>query len=81
MQILGKVVAPSDVDDWKEFKVKNWLWFANVSGLDIHGNGQIDGQGAGWWNQKSNGRPTVRYDRRTKCYLRLCGSVSIEYVL
>ncbi|XP_023526898.1 probable polygalacturonase At3g15720 [Cucurbita pepo subsp. pepo] len=59
VKILGKVVAPTDVDDWKEFKVKNWLWFANVSGLDIHGNGQIDGQGAGWWNQKSNGRPTA----------------------
>ncbi|KAG6581921.1 putative polygalacturonase, partial [Cucurbita argyrosperma subsp. sororia] len=59
VKILGKVVPPSDVDDWKEFKVKNWLWFANVSGLDIHGNGHIDGQGAGWWNRKSNGRPTA----------------------
>lgn len=61
MQILGKIVAPSDLDAWKDFDAENWLLFSNVSGLVIQGNGEIDGQGAAWWDRKSDGRPTVRY--------------------
>ncbi|XP_022153575.1 probable polygalacturonase At3g15720 [Momordica charantia] len=59
VQILGKIVAPSDIDAWKEFDVENWLLFSNVSRLVIRGSGQIDGQGAAWWGRKSHGRPTA----------------------
>ncbi|KAL0547490.1 hypothetical protein IC582_017426 [Cucumis melo] len=59
VQILGKIVAPSDLDAWKHFDAKNWLLFSNVSRLVIQGNGEIDGQGAAWWNRDSDGKPTA----------------------
>lgn len=52
-------MAPSDLDAWKHFDAKNWLLFSNVSRLVIQGNGEIDGQGAAWWNRDSDGKPTV----------------------
>ncbi|XP_031739947.1 probable polygalacturonase At3g15720 [Cucumis sativus] len=59
VQILGKIVAPSDLDAWKVFDAKNWLLFSNVSRLVIQGNGEIDGQGAAWWDRDSDGKPTA----------------------
>ncbi|XP_038882288.1 probable polygalacturonase At3g15720 [Benincasa hispida] len=59
VKILGRIVAQSDLDAWKDFDAENWLLFANVSGLVVQGNGKIDGQGAAWWDRESDGRPTA----------------------
>lgn len=62
-------MAPSDLDAWKDFDAKNWLLFSNVSRLVIQGNGEIDGQGAAWWDRDSDGKPTVCYNHYSNSHL------------
>jgi len=43
---------------------KAWIRFRRINGLVIRGGGQIDGQGAPWWNAYFNSeikRPTVSW--------------------
>ncbi|XWS72660.1 hypothetical protein CRYUN_Cryun02cG0059400 [Craigia yunnanensis] len=50
IQILGKIVAPS-ASAWSKGDSDCWLCFSNVNGLVVDGSGQIDGNGATWWNK------------------------------
>jgi len=61
MQLEGTVIAPKDVGAWKFLNDKTkWIEFSDVRGLVVAGEGQIDGQGAAWWNYGDvSNRPTV----------------------
>ncbi|XP_068336550.1 probable polygalacturonase At3g15720 [Pyrus communis] len=50
VQILGKIVAPSNLDAWKECGSESWLTFLKVTNLIINGTGDINGQGSPWWS-------------------------------
>ncbi|XVF74720.1 hypothetical protein PTKIN_Ptkin13bG0134300 [Pterospermum kingtungense] len=54
VQILGNIVGPSDASAWGNEVAKFWLTFANVNGLHMFGNGQIDGRGETWWKSCPN---------------------------
>ncbi|KAJ1398363.1 Pectin lyase fold/virulence factor [Sesbania bispinosa] len=66
IKLEGTIIAPNSVEAWK-WPIDNdkdtWVRFSEISGLVINGGGQIDGQGAPWWNCFSNGdcddRPTA----------------------
>ncbi|XP_004305261.1 PREDICTED: probable polygalacturonase At3g15720 [Fragaria vesca subsp. vesca] len=49
VEIMGKIVAPKNPDEWKEC-VESWLSFGNLSNLIINGTGEINGQGSPWWS-------------------------------
>ncbi|WCJ30216.1 Pectin lyase-like superfamily protein [Euphorbia peplus] len=53
VQVSGKIVAPADVEDWKECVSESWLSFSNVTNLSLVGCGVIDGQGSTWWTNKT----------------------------
>ncbi|CAO2193875.1 unnamed protein product [Urochloa humidicola] len=53
IKLDGKIVAPNYI--WRNKKTANLLSFLGVDDLMLDGNGEIDGQGAIWWdcyNQK-----------------------------
>ncbi|XP_058005083.1 probable polygalacturonase At3g15720 [Hevea brasiliensis] len=47
--VQGNIVAPSKMSDWTTPYMGSWIVFARVNGLNVIGNGQIDGQGFEWW--------------------------------
>ncbi|XP_073137344.1 probable polygalacturonase At3g15720 [Henckelia pumila] len=57
-QILGKIVAPPR-SKWRKTVEHEWLYFHNVDGLNVTGNGQgvIHGNGLSWWS--TGVRPTA----------------------
>ncbi|CAO2185867.1 unnamed protein product [Urochloa humidicola] len=61
IKLDGKIVAPNYI--WTDKKTANLLSFLGVDDLMLDGNGEIDGQGAIWWdcyNQKRcSDRPIV----------------------
>jgi len=61
MQLEGTVTAPESVRVWKFLDDRRkWIQFSDISGLVMKGGGQIDGQGAAWWNSNDvSNRPTV----------------------
>ncbi|XP_061357372.1 probable polygalacturonase At3g15720 [Gastrolobium bilobum] len=64
IKLEGAIIAPKRVEAWKWPKNDRdtWIQFSAISGLVINGGGQIDGQGAAWWNCYSNSncdRPTA----------------------
>ncbi|KAK9229362.1 hypothetical protein WN944_022324 [Citrus x changshan-huyou] len=50
VQIEGNLIAPEGPSSWKGKDRRSWLYFANVNGFTVNGNGEIDGQGSQWWN-------------------------------
>ncbi|KAK7315564.1 hypothetical protein VNO77_34117 [Canavalia gladiata] len=56
IQLKGTMIAPKSIEGWKWPKNNRnaWIRFSHISGLVIHGRGQIDGQGDSWWNCSSN---------------------------
>ncbi|KAL7597103.1 hypothetical protein Lser_V15G28205 [Lactuca serriola] len=53
VQLLGNITAPKTFDGWKGcVEKRNWIDFASVHRLSIHGPGQIDGQGSLWWGNE-----------------------------
>nr|XP_009598055.1 probable polygalacturonase At3g15720 [Nicotiana tomentosiformis] len=69
IQVLGNITAPQNLREWVGCENDSWLYFTGISGLIINGTGQINGQGAAWWNisgpaQKVNGtchKPTTMH--------------------
>ncbi|KAJ7957259.1 Pectin lyase-like superfamily protein [Quillaja saponaria] len=51
-KVEGNIVAPKSIREWKwqDNEKGRWIRFSNIVGLVINGGGQIDGQGAAWWN-------------------------------
>ncbi|KAK7316872.1 hypothetical protein RJT34_00643 [Clitoria ternatea] len=61
IQLGGIITAPKSMNDWKwpSGDRHAWIQFWSISGLVINGGGQVDGQGAAWWNFADyNHRPT-----------------------
>ncbi|XP_010468193.1 PREDICTED: probable polygalacturonase At3g15720 [Camelina sativa] len=56
VQILGNLVASSK-GNWKGDK-DQWILFADIEGLVVEGDGEINGQGSSWWEHKGS-RPTA----------------------
>ncbi|XVF33648.1 hypothetical protein REPUB_Repub17cG0185900 [Reevesia pubescens] len=50
IKVLGKIIAPKS-NTWAKCDNGCWLCFSNVAGLTVDGTGQIDGNGAAWWNK------------------------------
>ncbi|XVF87693.1 hypothetical protein PTKIN_Ptkin18bG0141000 [Pterospermum kingtungense] len=50
IKVLGNIIAPNSFT-WTECDNGCWLCFSDVDGLTIDGTGQIDGNGAAWWNK------------------------------
>uniref|UniRef100_A0A1S3YIN3 Probable polygalacturonase At3g15720 n=1 Tax=Nicotiana tabacum TaxID=4097 RepID=A0A1S3YIN3_TOBAC len=50
IQVLGNITAPQNITEWVGCENDSWLYFTGISGLIINGTGQINGQGATWWN-------------------------------
>lgn len=65
LQLQGTIIAPKSVEAWNWTKRERgaWVRFTGISGLVMNGGGQIDGQGAPWWQKYSKhdqiDRPTV----------------------
>ncbi|KAH9623928.1 hypothetical protein KSS87_010516, partial [Heliosperma pusillum] len=55
--IRGELVAPPLPSAWAKHDPSQWLAFKEVSGLRVYGNGRINGQGFGWWNQSCKYHP------------------------
>ncbi|KAK3016692.1 hypothetical protein RJ639_007097 [Escallonia herrerae] len=53
VQISGDIVAPSK-SAWTDKDQTKWIHFTNVKGLEVSGNGSIDGQGSSWWKSCEN---------------------------
>ncbi|KAI3737924.1 hypothetical protein L2E82_27940 [Cichorium intybus] len=51
LRILGTIVAPDNPSSWNNCETGAWLFFANVNGLIIDGDGTIDGRGNAWWTK------------------------------
>ncbi|KAJ7979172.1 Pectin lyase-like superfamily protein [Quillaja saponaria] len=70
VKLEGKIVAPKSMNAWKwSDSVRDmWIQFANIDGLVINGGGQIDGQGAVWWNgcKENCVRPTALHIHNCK---------------
>ncbi|XP_022971226.1 polygalacturonase At1g48100-like isoform X3 [Cucurbita maxima] len=47
-QLDGKIIAPTDFKVWGR-GLFQWLQFTKLMGLNIQGNGTIDGRGSVWW--------------------------------
>ncbi|XP_027927591.1 probable polygalacturonase At3g15720 [Vigna unguiculata] len=64
IKLKGNIIAPKNIKGWKLGKGtrKAWIGFKRINGLVIRGGGQIDAQGAPWWNAYFNSeinRPTA----------------------
>ncbi|XP_057452693.1 probable polygalacturonase At3g15720 [Lotus japonicus] len=64
IKLKGTITAPKSVESWiwPNHDWGAWVRFSKISGLVIYGGGQIDGQGAPWWDCFSNNkchRPTA----------------------
>ncbi|PON88995.1 Glycoside hydrolase [Trema orientale] len=59
LQILGSILAPASPKAWEGLNPGQWLAFQAITGLNIAGPGQIDGQGSGWWDQSCRDHPTL----------------------
>ncbi|XP_050379779.1 probable polygalacturonase At3g15720 [Argentina anserina] len=59
VEIMGKIVAPKNPDEWKggDTCVEYWLSFVNLSNLIINGTGEINGQGSLWWSNNTTSHP------------------------
>ncbi|KAI7751620.1 hypothetical protein M8C21_014764 [Ambrosia artemisiifolia] len=57
-QLDGKIIAPKRSGSW-ESGLLQWLEFTKLNGITIRGTGVIDGQGAGWWSESSDTKPTA----------------------
>ncbi|XP_025697374.1 probable polygalacturonase At3g15720 [Arachis hypogaea] len=59
--LQGIITAPNTLESWKwgNSNKDSWITFSNINGLVVNGGGQIDGQGAPWWQCKNCDRPTV----------------------
>ncbi|VVA97764.1 unnamed protein product [Arabis nemorensis] len=73
VQILGNLVASSR-GKWKGDK-DQWILFADIEGLVVEGNGEINGQGSSWWEHSS--RPTALKFKSCN-NLRLSGLTHID---
>ncbi|KAL9332836.1 hypothetical protein ACSQ67_002446 [Phaseolus vulgaris] len=64
----GTVTAPESVRVWKFLDDRRkWIQFSDISGLVMKGGGQIDGQGAAWWNSNDvSNRPTALHFHNCK---------------
>ncbi|KAK7379631.1 hypothetical protein VNO80_05095 [Phaseolus coccineus] len=64
----GTVIAPESVGVWKFLdERRKWMEFSDICGLVIKGGGQIDGQGAAWWNSVDvSNRPTALHFHNCK---------------
>ncbi|KAJ4977408.1 hypothetical protein NE237_002514 [Protea cynaroides] len=54
VQISGKLIAPSDMSEWKDSN--SWISFHSINGLKITGSGtaEINGRGSSWWQCKKD---------------------------
>ncbi|KAL6626844.1 hypothetical protein ACP70R_030570 [Stipagrostis hirtigluma subsp. patula] len=74
IQLNGKIVAPNYI--WTT-KPANLLNFFSVKNLTLTGNGEINGQGAIWWNcynqKRCNTRPSLLAFAR-------CNNLSVQWI-
>ncbi|KAJ6674023.1 hypothetical protein OIU85_012976 [Salix viminalis] len=49
VQVQGKIIAPSTIEEWKNCEADCWIGFVGVANLNIYGSGLLDGQGSDWW--------------------------------
>ncbi|MED6216972.1 hypothetical protein PIB30_013187 [Stylosanthes scabra] len=63
IKLQGTVIAPKKHDGWKwqsdDDDKNSWIKFSDINGPVINGGGQLDGQGASWWDCKKCNRPTA----------------------
>ncbi|TKY47817.1 polygalacturonase protein [Spatholobus suberectus] len=63
IELQGTIIAPKSAKDWqwRNGSKRSWVLFSSINGLVINGGGQVDGQGAAWWNHhdSNNNRPTA----------------------
>ncbi|XP_044485379.1 polygalacturonase-like [Mangifera indica] len=57
IKLSGVVKAPEDFRAWEATKMGEWLVFDGVSGLNITGNGLIEGNGKSWWDNSCKLNP------------------------
>ncbi|XP_059639055.1 probable polygalacturonase At3g15720 [Cornus florida] len=49
IQVLGTILAPKSIHEWRNCEADSWLFFSDVNGLIINGPGVINGRGEPWW--------------------------------
>nr|KYP36951.1 putative polygalacturonase At3g15720 family [Cajanus cajan] len=76
IKLKGTIVAPNNTKAWKLPKStrKAWIRFRHITGLNIHGGGQIDGQGAPWWNRYADSE----INRPTALHFRECNNLILK---
>ncbi|KAL2336905.1 hypothetical protein Fmac_011351 [Flemingia macrophylla] len=77
--LKGTIIAPNNTKDWKlpKSRRKAWIRFRHISGLVIRGGGQIDGQGAPWWNLYGANN---EINRPTALHFRECNNLFLSGV-
>ncbi|XP_047331608.1 probable polygalacturonase At3g15720 [Impatiens glandulifera] len=53
IQIDGTLIAPDDINKWTGCASNTWIMFSQINGLNIYGEGKLNGNGLPWW-QGSN---------------------------
>ncbi|XP_047320304.1 probable polygalacturonase At3g15720 [Impatiens glandulifera] len=54
VQIDGTLVAPKTIGEWTGCVGNTWIGFSDVDGLQVYGNGTLDGQGSLWWKKSGS---------------------------
>ncbi|KAJ6758565.1 hypothetical protein OIU74_025251 [Salix koriyanagi] len=65
VQVQGKIIAPSTVEEWKNCEADCWIGFVGVANLNMYGSGLLDGQGSDWWMRtvQANNSNALNFER------------------
>ncbi|XP_004489698.1 probable polygalacturonase At3g15720 [Cicer arietinum] len=77
VKLEGTIKAPNKIEAWKwpnNNEKETWIRFSEINGLIIYGSGQIDGQGAPWWDCYSN----TNCDRPTALHFHACENLILR---
>lgn len=80
IQIEGTVVAPNNPNKWSGIDASLWLQFDSISGLDVRGGGEINGQGQSWWKQscRYNSKPGCTWTAPTAIKFNNCHELRVS---
>ncbi|KAJ4718372.1 Pectin lyase-like superfamily protein [Melia azedarach] len=73
VQLSGVIKAPDGTGEWTNGTWR-WLQFDNITGLNISGSGQIDGNGQKWWDK------SCKYNPAKAISFKNCKNVSMSKI-
>ncbi|XP_047328561.1 probable polygalacturonase At3g15720 [Impatiens glandulifera] len=49
IQIDGTLIAPDNINRWAGCASNTWIMFSQINGLNVYGEGKLNGNGLPWW--------------------------------